>query len=128
MSASTQIGGQRVGRVISMLAANGYRCARLSASGQRRGARRIEKGLDADVIALAPEHSGLPHLLVEVGGVKKSVTQSMAEMTEHGPLPPGFIGVVVRLVDSRRKLWRWHTSRLESHPNVGALLAALGDA
>ena len=98
-------GGQRVGSVMSQLAAFGYRNARISHSGQRRGARRDERGIDGDIIAFAPPEAGKPHLLVEVGGAKKSVFESLAEMRAE-PLPPGFVAIVARCMPNRR--WRWH--------------------
>lgn len=91
---------------MSQCARLGYRCARVSASGQRKGARREEKGIPADVIALAPLDSGLPHLLIEVGGPGKSVRLALAEMLEN-PLPPGFVPLVARTIDRRM---RWHVS------------------
>lgn len=122
-------GAQRVGAVQSRLAAKGYRTARISASGQRRGARRNERGLDGDLIALAPEHSGYPHLLVEVGGIGKRVEASLREMTEHGPLPGGFVPIVARLVDPKARGrvdgWRWYIANDDWYLTLDALLAAL---
>lgn len=102
-------GGARVGSVLSQLSRLGYRCARVSASGQRKGKRRDERGLDGDLIALAPVDSQLPHLIVEVGGPSKSVAESLAEMTEH-PLPPGFVPIVARCIGKGRGCWRWHVA------------------
>lgn len=101
-------GGKRVGSAMTQLAKHGYRCARISASGQRKGKRRDEAGLDGDIIALAPKDSSLPHLIAEIGGPSKSVKQSLQEMTEH-PLPPGFVPIVGRCIGKGRNAWRWHT-------------------
>ena len=98
-------GASRVGSVLTQLSRLGYRCARVSASGQRKGKRKDEMGIAGDAIALAPTDSGLPHLLVEVGGEKKSVRSAMAELLKH-PLPPGFAPLVARCMSNRR--WRWH--------------------
>ena len=89
---------------MSQLAIYGYRCARISASGQRKGMRREERGIDGDLIAFADRDKSLPHLIVEVGGRGKSARESFAQMTEHG-LPPGFRAVVARCVGRR---WRYH--------------------
>jgi len=120
---SAALGASRVGSVLSSLSQHGYRCARVSASGQRRGSRRIEHCLAGDIIALAPVDSGLPHIIAEVGGAKKSVRAALAEMTAH-PLPPGFYPLVVRCVGRR---WRWHIGddRCESFPTLGDALDAL---
>lgn len=122
---STAKGAQRVGSVLTALSRHGYRCARVASSGQRKGARRSEQGIAADVIALAPVDAGTPHLVAEVGGQKKSVRAALAEMTVH-PLPPGFVAIVVRCVDRR---WRWHIGddRTESFPTLGDALDALRD-
>ncbi len=106
MAISAAKGAQRVGSAMTQLSRLGYRCARVSASGQRKGERREEKGVPADVIALAPLNSGYPHLLVEVGGRGKSVRLALAEMLEE-PLPPGFVPLVARTIDRRM---RWHVS------------------
>jgi len=111
---------------LSALSRHGYRCARVASSGQRKGARRDEIGVAADVIALAPLDAGVPHVLCEVGGVKKSVRAALAEMTAH-PLPPGFVAIVVRCVGRR---WRWHIGddRTESFASLGDALDALREA
>lgn len=110
---------------MSQLAKHGYRCARISASGQRKGKRRDERGLDGDIVALAPTESALPHLIVEVGGASKSVKQSIAEMTEHA-LPPGFIPIVGRCIGKGRSAWRWHTRAfVDGHKT---LLGAINEA
>lgn len=105
MGRSTQKGGCRVGSAMSQLSRHGYRCGRLSASGQRRGKRREERGLDGDIVALTLDED-LPHLLVEVGGDGKRVAQSFREMLEH-PLPQGYAPLVGRVVKRR---WRWYVS------------------
>jgi len=118
-------GAARVGSVLTALSQHGYRCARVAASGQRKGARRGEPGIAADVIALAPLDAGTPHVLCEVGGVKKSVRAALAEMTAH-PLPPGFVAIVARCIGRR---WRWHIGddRSESFPSLTEALDALHD-
>ena len=83
----------------------GYRCARVSASGQRKGSRRDQEGIDGDIIAFANRDRTLPHLIVEVGGRSKNVSESFREITEHG-LPPGFRPMVARCMPNRR--WRYH--------------------
>ncbi len=122
---STAKGAQRVGAVLTALSRHGYRCARVASSGQRKGARCAELGIAADVIALAPRDSGMPHFTVEVGGEKKSVRAALAEMLEH-PLPPGFVAIVARCVGRR---WRWHIGddRTESFGSLGDALDALRD-
>jgi hypothetical protein len=53
--------------------------------------------------------AGLPYILAEVGGIKKSAKTALAEMVDKG-LPAGAIAVVVRQVKSRPiRKWRWHT-------------------
>lgn len=98
-SSSSSLGAGRVGAVMSSISACGYRCARVSASGQRRGARREERGLAGDVIALATV-PGLPHLLIEVGGAGKRLGVAFAELRES--ILPGFCPLVVRFVKRRR--------------------------
>lgn len=81
----------------------GYRCARVSASGQRRGARRDERLLAGDIIGLAVACG--PHLLVEVGGIGKRLARAFAELRES--ILPGFAPLVIRFVC--RKRW-YYTS------------------
>jgi len=118
-------GAKRVGSAMTQFSKLGYRCARISASGQRRGKRREEKGLDGDFIAFAPDESTYPHVIVESGGRGKSVTESIREMTEHG-LPPGFVPIVARCVGRGVFAWRWHTR--SGARGFKTLLAALEDA
>lgn len=118
-------GGQRVGSIISQLDRLRYRCARVSASGQRKGSRRNERGIDGDIIALADPDTGLPHLILEVGGKSKSVAESLSQMTEH-PLPPGFVPVVARCVGKGRNCWRWHVVAYKNgHDTLHSALEAL---
>ena len=65
-------GAARVGSALTQFSKLGYRSSRVSASGQRKGSRRDEKGIAGDIIALAPEGSGWPHVVAEIGGVGKS--------------------------------------------------------
>jgi hypothetical protein len=99
-----------------------------SRSGQRRGKRHESLALDGDLIALAPTESTSPHLIIEVGGRSKSVARSLVEMLQY-PLPPGFVPVVVRLVDARTRRqgqgWRWHLSSAQSYDTPAAMLADL---
>ena len=78
----------------------GYRVARVSASGQRKGARIEEECLAGDIIALSTVYS-LPHLLVEVGGEKKVVCRALDEL--RGSLLPGFAPLVVRFIGRKRR-------------------------
>jgi hypothetical protein len=113
-------GAQRVGSVQTMLAKLGYRTARISASGQRRGARRDERGIDGDLIAFAPLESEYPHLIVEVGGEKKAVALSIFEMTRD-PLPAGFAVLVARCMPNRR--WRFNWDGDAHYPTLELALA-----
>lgn len=113
-------GAARVGSVLTALHKHGFRCARISASGQRRGARRQEDGIAGDVLALAPPHSGLPHLLAEVGGEKKIVTRALDEL--RCDLPPGFAPIVARCI---RRRWRWHVDTDSAHDTLSDALDAL---
>jgi hypothetical protein len=114
-----------VGSVLTQLDKMGFRCARVSASGQRKGSRRQERGLDGDVIALADPETGYPHLIIEVGGPKKSVAESLAQMTEH-PLPPGFVPLVARCIGRGAKSWRWHfVAHKRGHDSLPEVLSAL---
>lgn len=111
-------GASRVGSVMTKLSRLDYRCARVASSGQRKGSRKKELGIAGDIIALAPADTGLPHLIVEVGGEKKIVMRALEEIYRH-PLPPGFIGLVARVIDRR---WRFHT---RDGPASTDLLAAI---
>lgn len=121
MSASA-LGGKRVGSVMSRLWSVGYRCARTSASGQRRGARREEMGLAGDIIALATL-DGYPHLIIEVGGVGKRLGKAFAELRES--LAPGFAAIVVRYVD--RKSW-WYVDEDTRCASIGEAIDAIRNA
>ena len=120
---TSALGAGRVGAVISTLAANGYRAGRLSASGQRRGARREENMIPGDLIALAPPEGGLPHLLIEVGGIGKRLGVAFAELREG--LAPGFVPLVVRFVARRRWYYVDEDTRLE---DLTEALTALREA
>ena len=114
-------GAQRVGSAMTQLHRAGYRCARVSSSGQRKGKRRAEGGIPGDVIALAPVDSGLPHVIVEVGGIGKRLAVSFAELTE-APLPPGFTALVARCVNRK---WLWYSDPDSRHPDLLEALDAL---
>ena len=113
MSSSAKKGASRVGGVMTSFAKLGFRCARTSASGQRRGARQGENMIAGDLIALAPVDSGFPHVIIEVGGVGKVVTAAFDELLEF-PLPPGFIAMVIRFVKRKRRYYLDADSRFES--------------
>lgn len=104
-------GAQRVGSAMTQFARLGYRCARVSASGQRKGRRRREKLIAGDLIAFAPAESALPHVIAEIGGAGKRLAVTFAEMLVE-PLPAGFaplIGVVVK------RKWRWYSDPDSRH-------------
>ena len=119
---SSALGASRVGRVMSLLSAHGFRCARVSASGQRRGSRRDERTLAGDLIALA-EIRGCPSLLVEVGGVGKRLGPAFAEL--RGSIMPGFAPLVVRYVARKRWIYVDEHRRFTTVP---AALAAIREA
>lgn len=100
-------GAQRVRAVERHFHRCGFRTAIISRSGQRRGERAGSLAFDGDLLACAPAESPHPHFVVEVGGPGKRVAASLAEMTAQ-PLPPDFVPLVVCLIDSRRRRWRWH--------------------
>jgi hypothetical protein len=120
-------GAARVRSVERRLHEHGYRTAIVSASGQRRGARHDSLALDGDIVGLAPDGSGWPHIVAEIGGRSKSVRESLREMRQHG-LPAGFTPIVVRLVDSSRKRWRWHLDSDVAFDTLDDLLDALSSA
>lgn len=105
---SDQSKGHSRERVVEgLLCAIGYRTVLAAKSGQRRGSRADEGAFPCDVVGLPP--AGLPYILAEVGGIKKSAKTALAEMVDKG-LPAGAIAVVVRQVKSRPiRKWRWHT-------------------
>lgn len=107
-------GAARVGSAMTQLSALGYRCARVSASGQRRGSRREECGIAGDVIAFAPEDSTLPHLLIEIGGAGKRLAVTFAEM-ESRALPAGFVALIGIVADRR---WRWYSNPDSRHASL----------
>jgi len=117
-------GAKRVGAAMTALSQHGYRCARLSASGQRRGARKSENGIAGDIIALAPPHTHLPHVLVEVGGEKKVVSAALAELRDS--IMPGFAPIVCRVVN-RRKRWHLGPHREDAFDSLEEALDALRD-
>ena len=115
-------GASRVGSAMTQFAALGYRCARTSASGQRKGARRDENGIAGDLFALAAPDSGYPHVIAEIGGVGKRLRAAFDELYEGGPLPAGFAALVGRVV---RRRWLWYSAADERHPSLKAALDAL---
>ena len=119
MSSSAK-GAQRVGSAMTQLAKLGFRCSRVSASGQRKGARKAEKCIAGDLIALAPDGSVYPHVIAEVGGVGKRVRAAFAELRAE-PLAAGFVPIVGRVV---RRRWRWYSSPGSRHKTLREALEA----
>lgn len=116
---SVSLGAGRVGSVMTALSKHGYRCTRISASGQRKGARRDENCIAGDALAFAGK-PGYPHLAVEVGGLGKRLRVAFTELRTF--LPPGFVPIVVRYV--RRKA-RWYTDEDTSFLTLAAMLEEL---
>jgi hypothetical protein len=112
-------GAARVGSAMTQFAKLDYRCARVSASGQRKGERRDEKCLAGDLIALAPTDRGFPHVIAEIGGEGKRLRAAFEELHAE-PLPPNFVALVGRVV---RRRWRWHVDPSSRYHNT--LRAAL---
>ncbi|HEV3089985.1 MAG TPA: hypothetical protein VGX91_00930 [Candidatus Cybelea sp.] len=115
-------GSARVGAAMSQCADLGFRCARVSASGQRKGFRRDENCLAGDLLAIAPADSGYPHCIVEVGGVGKRLRAAFEELHVGGPLPAGFVAMVGRVV---RRRWLWYSAPDERYTSLEELLDAL---
>lgn len=99
----------------------GYRTARISASGKRTSDERKENGIGADIIGIAPEHSNLPHVLCEVGGVGKRLGTAFGILKDH-PLSPGFACIVARCVS---RSWVYYTSAGDKHDDFASLIGAL---
>ena len=121
MSSSSEKGAQRVGSALSQFAALGFRCARVSASGQRKGARKDEKCMPGDIIALAADASGYPHVIAEIGGVGKRLGAAFGELRAE-PLPAGFAPIVGRVV---RRRWWWYSDVDTRHATLAEALEAL---
>jgi len=113
-------GAARVGSAMTQLAKLGYRCSRVSASGQRKGARKAEKCIAGDLIALAPDGSVYPHVIAEIGGVSKRVRAAFAELRAE-PLAAGFVPIVGRVVKRR---WLWYSSPDSRHKTLRDALEA----
>lgn len=109
-----------MGRVMTALAREGYRCARISASGQRKGKRKDERCIAGDLLAFAPRDSGLPHLAVEVGGERKRLRAVFAELRAF--LPAGFAPLLVRYVDLRAQ---WYVNEDTRCANAAAAIVEL---
>lgn len=120
MSSSSK-GAQRVGSALSQFATLGFRCSRVSASGQRKGARRNEKCIAGDLIALAPDGSGYPHVVAEIGGSGKRLRVAFAELRSE-PLAAGFVPIVGRVV---RRRWLWYSDVGARHATLQEALDAL---
>jgi hypothetical protein len=82
------------GSVMTRLSSAGYRCARTSASGQRRGSRRDDHGLAGDLVALSTNPS-LPHALQQCGGADKRLGVTFDELARSPRA--SFVAIVVRL-------------------------------
>ena len=117
---STAKGAQRVGSALSQFAKLGFRCSRVSASGQRKGARKAEKCIAGDLIALAPDGSGYPHVIAEIGGAGKRLRAAFAELRSE-PLAAGFVPIVGRVV---RRRWRWYSGAQSRHKTLREALEA----
>jgi hypothetical protein len=107
----------------SRLWKHGYRTARFTGSGQRISAKHQEGGICGDMIALAPEHSGLPHLVAEIGGTGKRLGTAFAALTAR-PLLGGFVPVVARCV---ARSWIYYTAPGSRHNHFSAFIDALKD-
>jgi hypothetical protein len=114
-------GNAREHRVEEMLWEHGFRTMLARASGQRKKAAAKGNALRGDIIAISAWESGLPHLLVEAGGIGKRLGVTFAELTEH-PLPSGFVPVVVRCV---KRAWKWYLSPDDRFDSLDDALAAL---
>jgi hypothetical protein len=93
----------------------------VSASGQRKGARLQEKCIAGDLIALAPDGSGWPHVIAEIGGVGKRLGAAFRELRAE-PLAAGFVPIVGRVV---RRRWRWYSDVNTVHSSLAEALSAL---
>lgn len=124
MASSSSKGAQRVGSALSQFARLGFRCSRVSASGQRKGARKNEKCIAGDVIALAADGSGWPHVIAEIGGVGKRLGAAFHELTSE-PLAAGFAPIVGRVV---RRRWIWYSSPDARHETLREALDELREA
>jgi hypothetical protein len=100
---------------------HGFRTARFSGSGTRVSDGRKENGLCGDLVALAPMDSGLPHIIVEVGGIGKRLAVAFAELAAQ-PLPPGFVPCIARCVARR---WWFYTSPDDRFADFADFIAAL---
>jgi hypothetical protein len=114
-------GAQRVGSALSQFAKLGFRCSRVSASGQRKGARKHEKCIAGDLIALAPDGSGFPHVIAEIGGAGKRLRVAFGELRAE-PLAAGFVPIVGRVV--KRRFW-WYSDTDSRHDSLREALDAL---
>lgn len=114
-------GAQRVGSALSQFAKLGFRCSRVSASGQRKGARKSEKCIAGDLIALAPDGSGWPHVIAEIGGVGKRLHAAFTELRAE-PLAAGFVPIVGRVV---RRRWLWYSDVDARHATLREALDAI---
>ena len=84
--------------------------------------RKAEKCIAGDLIALARDGSGYPHVIPEIGGVGKRVRTAFAELKAE-PLATGFVPIVGRVV---RRRWLWYSSAKSRHETLREALATLG--
>lgn len=118
---SRALGNAREHRVEEMLWEHGFRTMLARASGMRMKVEAQGNALAGDIIAISAWESGLPHLLIEVGGIGKRLGVAFAELTEY-PLPSGFVPVVVRCVS---RAWKWYLSPDDRFDALSDALAAL---
>jgi hypothetical protein len=121
VSSSRELGNSRERNFEARLWAHGYKTARFSGSGQKVSDGRKANGLAGDLIALAPEHSNLPHLLAEIGGTGKRLRSAFAVLQDR-PNPPGFTCVVVKCV---RRKWQYFTSAGSRFDSFETFIGAL---
>ena len=79
-------------------------------------------GLAGDLIALAPDGSGYPHVIAEIGGAGKRLGIAFRQLRAE-PLATGFVPIVGRVV---RRRWRWYSDVDSRHETLADALKALG--
>lgn len=91
-------------------------------SGARIAADGKENGLPGDIIAVAGSAVfGLPHLLVECGGVGKRLGTAFREL-QREPLPGGFVPFVATVVNRK---WKYYVSPDDRFESLEDALASL---
>ncbi|HEY6485379.1 MAG TPA: hypothetical protein VIX83_03220 [Candidatus Cybelea sp.] len=66
-------------------------------------------GSQATSLPWPRRRSGYPHVIAEIGGIGKRLGAAFAKLHDGGPLPPGFIALVGRVV---RRRWFWYTRQV----------------